>query len=89
MWATGNGGNYDDDCSADGYVSNVHTLSVGSINDSGKRPYFMEICSSTMVVVPSGGETFPGEDNGRAKIKVVSLVIVYCKTYLILQSISI
>ncbi|KAL5015232.1 hypothetical protein ScPMuIL_009502 [Solemya velum] len=72
VWATGNGGDYDDDCSADGYVSNVHTLSVGSLNDRGEMPYFMEVCSSTMIVVPSGGETYPGEQNGEPKIKVVS-----------------
>ncbi|ESO89305.1 hypothetical protein LOTGIDRAFT_106119, partial [Lottia gigantea] len=56
VWATGNGGANDDDCSADGYVSSIETLSIGSISDKGRKPFFMENCTSTIAVVPSGGE---------------------------------
>lgn len=74
VWATGNGGSYGDDCSADGYVSRPETLSVGSVNDWGRSPFFMENCSSTLAVVPSGGEDYRGqeEDMGEIKLKVVT-----------------
>ncbi|OWF42042.1 PC3-like endoprotease variant B [Mizuhopecten yessoensis] len=73
VWATGNGGIADDCCGADGYVGARETISIGSINDQGERPCFMEICSSTMATVPSGGEpcnTF-GKRN-KPRIRVVT-----------------
>ncbi|GFN77916.1 neuroendocrine convertase 2-like [Plakobranchus ocellatus] len=74
VWATGNGGLYGDDCSADGYVSRPETLSVGSVNDWGRSPFFMENCTSTLAVVPSGGEDYKGqeEERGEVKLKVVT-----------------
>ena len=54
VWASGNGG-LKDDCAADGYVSNIRTISIGAINDQGLSTYFMESCPSTMAVVVSGG----------------------------------
>ncbi|XP_067676007.1 proprotein convertase subtilisin/kexin type 4-like isoform X2 [Haliotis asinina] len=74
VWATGNGGLYEDDCGADGYVSSIESMSFGSVNENGERPYFMEICSSTLAVVPSGGEVYKGEekDKGITKLKVVT-----------------
>ncbi|XP_033741564.1 neuroendocrine convertase 2-like isoform X2 [Pecten maximus] len=73
VWATGNGGINDDCCGADGYVGARETISIGSINDQGMRPCFMEICSSTMATVPSGGDscnTF-GKGN-KPRIRVVT-----------------
>ena len=59
--------------SADGYVSLPETLSVGSVNDWGKSPFFMENCSSTLAVVPSGGEEWLGQEAETGiKVKVVS-----------------
>ena len=74
VWATGNGGMHGDDCNADGYTSSVETLSVGSITDWGRQPFYMENCSSTLAVVPTGGEEYQGqeEDMGQIKLKVVS-----------------
>lgn len=74
MWATGNGGLTSDDCNADGYVSSVETLAVGSVSNQGKMPYFMEQCTSTMAVVPTGGEKEkPTSKSENRKIQVVSL----------------
>ena len=75
VWATGNGGMHGDDCNADGYTSSVETLSVGSITDWGRQPFYMENCSSTLAVVPTGGEEYEGqeEDMGQIKLKVVSV----------------
>lgn len=73
VWATGNGGMFNDDCSADGYVSLPETLSVGSVNDWGRSPFFMENCSSTLAVVPSGGEDWVGQESETGvKLKVVT-----------------
>ena len=35
MWSSGNGGARGDDCGADGYVSSMYTISIGSINKDG------------------------------------------------------
>lgn len=56
VWATGNGGLTFDDCNADGYVSSIETLAVGSVSNNGEIPYFMEQCTSTMAVIPTGGQ---------------------------------
>ena len=74
VWATGNGGLNGDDCNADGYTGSVETLSVGSLTDWGRQPFYMENCSSTLAVVPTGGEEYPGqeEEMGQIKLKVVS-----------------
>jgi furin len=74
VWATGNGGSVGDDCSCDGYVSSIYTLSVGCISDQGLSTYFSEICPSTMAVVFTGGSHhMPGEaDYKSPKIKVVT-----------------
>ncbi|KAK3098823.1 hypothetical protein FSP39_023409 [Pinctada imbricata] len=56
------------------YVSSIETLSIGSASDRGQAPYFMETCSSTFAVVPSGGEVYSGEyhESRKPKIKVVT-----------------
>lgn len=75
VWATGNGGINDDCCGADGYVGARETISIGSINEKGLRPCFMEICSSTMAVVPSGGDpcdTFNRFGMSKPRIRVVT-----------------
>ncbi|KAK3584435.1 hypothetical protein CHS0354_017715 [Potamilus streckersoni] len=72
VWATGNGGNNGDSCGADGYVGSIESISIGSVTDQGHKPYFMEECSSTMAVVPTGGLSYPGESYSGEKIKVVT-----------------
>lgn len=74
VWATGNGGMNGDDCNADGYTSSIETLSVGSITDRGRQPFYMENCTSTLAVVPTGGEEYRGQeqDSGQIKLKVVT-----------------
>jgi len=82
VWATGNGGSVGDDCSCDGYVSSIYTLSVGCISDHGLSTYFSEVCPSTIAVVFTGGShNMPGaEDYTSPKIKVV------CSTQHIISS---
>ena len=50
MWASGNGGNYDDDCGTDGYVSSIYTIAVGAIGVDGRPSSIDERCSGKMVV---------------------------------------
>ena len=74
MWASGNGG-VEDDCSADGYVSNIRTISIGAINDHGLSAYFVESCPSTMAAVVSGGPSDfdPPESRRRTRNLVVRI----------------
>ncbi len=72
VWASGNGGANDDDCSCDGYVSNWNVISIGSVNYNGLSPYFMERCPSTMAVVYSGGSFKSNGDVNDPGVRVVS-----------------
>ncbi|KAK3744470.1 hypothetical protein QZH41_012897, partial [Actinostola sp. cb2023] len=56
VWATGNGGRYNDYCSCDGYITSIFTISVGAVNDRGKSPWYAEPCPSTLAVTYSSGE---------------------------------
>lgn len=74
VWATGNGGQYDDDCDCDGYVSSPFTIAIGSINGKGKLSYFSEWCTATLTVVYTGGSSArPGEEGYEVEdVSVVS-----------------
>ncbi|XP_014667466.1 PREDICTED: PC3-like endoprotease variant B [Priapulus caudatus] len=76
LWAAGNGGSADD-CNADGYASSVYTLTVGSVTDRGRTPYYAEPCSAMLAVVFTGGAPLrpsPRElASGRGKVaKIVT-----------------
>ncbi|VDL79940.1 unnamed protein product [Nippostrongylus brasiliensis] len=64
VWASGNGGLEDDDCSMDGYASNMHTMTFGVATSSGIPPWYAEGCSAVIASVTTdvGGEctTFAG-----------------------------
>ncbi|KAL5489342.1 hypothetical protein EMCRGX_G018425 [Ephydatia muelleri] len=51
VWASGNGGLYSDCCAADGYVTNVYTIPIGSASIDGTAVYYDEKCSAKMAVV--------------------------------------
>ena len=57
VWATGNGGHYNDYCNCDGYITSIFTVSIGAVNDRGKSPWYAEPCPSTLAVTYSSGET--------------------------------
>ncbi|KAL4227164.1 Proprotein convertase subtilisin kexin type [Mactra antiquata] len=54
VWAAGNGGFADDDCNADGYINNIHTIAVTSIGPDRQAAWYSEKCSSLMVATYSG-----------------------------------
>uniref|UniRef100_A0A915JTX1 Uncharacterized protein n=1 Tax=Romanomermis culicivorax TaxID=13658 RepID=A0A915JTX1_ROMCU len=55
IWASGNGGTFDDDCDCDGYSDSIYTLSVSSASQSGKFPWYGEPCASTLAATYSSG----------------------------------
>ena len=56
VWASGNGGgDADDNCACDGYASSPFTLSVGSVDQDGRMPWYGEICASTLAVTYTVG----------------------------------
>ena len=56
VWATGNGGRFNDYCSCDGYITSIFTISIGAVNDRGKSPWYAEPCPATLAVTYSSGE---------------------------------
>ncbi|VDM13742.1 unnamed protein product, partial [Wuchereria bancrofti] len=48
VWASGNGGMQDDDCSCDGYMDSIYTLSVSSVTEDGTSPWYAEKCAATL-----------------------------------------
>ncbi|XP_015784576.1 neuroendocrine convertase 1 [Tetranychus urticae] len=61
VWASGNGGNNDDNCNCDGYASSIYTLSIGSASQNGSFPWYGERCASTIAVTYSSG----GKNEGK------------------------
>ncbi|XP_063539588.1 neuroendocrine convertase 1-like [Cydia strobilella] len=55
VWANGNGGIHQDNCNCDGYSSSIYTVSIGSVSQHGRFPWYGEVCSSTLAVAYSSG----------------------------------
>ncbi|XP_059150191.1 neuroendocrine convertase 2-like [Physella acuta] len=72
VWAAGNGGELADDCGADGYVSRPETLTVGSVDGWGRRPYYMERCAAILAVVPTGGGDYPSQGDSHVKNNIIT-----------------
>ncbi|XP_063066379.1 proprotein convertase subtilisin/kexin type 5 isoform X2 [Engraulis encrasicolus] len=56
VWASGNGGRNKDHCSCDGYTNSIFTISVSSTTRSGRKPWYLEECSSTLTTTYSSGD---------------------------------
>jgi len=61
VWASGNGGKFQDNCNCDGYATSIYTLSVSSASENGNIPWYSEQCSSTLATTYSSGSTRLGE----------------------------
>lgn len=57
VWAAGNGGRNHDSCNCDGYAVSPYTISVGSVSEKDRKPWYLEMCSSTMTSTYSSGDT--------------------------------
>lgn len=53
VFAAGNGGK-EDNCNADGYVSNLYTIPITSIGIDGKAAPYSEVCASAFAATYSG-----------------------------------
>lgn len=62
VWATGNGGRYGDYCSCDGYINSPYTISIGAVDNCGRKPWYAEPCPSTLAVTYSSGEISGRQD---------------------------
>ncbi|XP_023669764.1 proprotein convertase subtilisin/kexin type 6 [Paramormyrops kingsleyae] len=58
VWASGNGGRQGDHCSCDGYTNSIYTISVSSTTENGMKPWYLEVCSSTLATTYSSGEFY-------------------------------
>lgn len=55
VFASGNGGNYQDNCNFDGYTNSIYSITVASIDRRGLHPGYSESCSANLVVTYSSG----------------------------------
>ncbi|XP_075695929.1 proprotein convertase subtilisin/kexin type 7 [Rhinoderma darwinii] len=54
--ASGNGGQYNDNCNYDGYANSIYTVTIGAVNEVGKMPFYAEECASMLAVTFSSGD---------------------------------
>ncbi|XP_077313113.1 proprotein convertase subtilisin/kexin type 7 isoform X2 [Lithobates pipiens] len=54
--ASGNGGQYKDNCNYDGYANSIYTVTIGAVNEAGKMPFYAEECASMLAVTFSSGD---------------------------------
>jgi len=54
IFASGNGGMYDDNCNFDGFANSVYTIAVGAIAHDNTKPFYSEVCSAQLAVTYSG-----------------------------------
>lgn len=62
VWATGNGGRFRDYCSCDGYINSPFTISIGAVDNCGRKPWYAEPCPGTFAVTYSSGESSGTKD---------------------------
>ena len=58
VWASGNGGSDDDSCNCDGYTNSIFTLSISSVSENNRKPWYLEECSSTLASTYSSGASY-------------------------------
>jgi len=56
VWAAGNGAKNGDNCNCDGYTSSIYTLSVSSVTEHEQKPWYSEVCASTLTATYSSGD---------------------------------
>ncbi|CAG5083466.1 Oidioi.mRNA.OKI2018_I69.PAR.g10383.t1.cds [Oikopleura dioica] len=55
VWASGNGGRYQDNCNCDGYTNSIYTVSISSTSEKENVPWYSEACASTLASTYSSG----------------------------------
>ncbi|KAG9328855.1 hypothetical protein JZ751_010115, partial [Albula glossodonta] len=54
--ASGNGGQFKDNCNYDGYANSIYTVTIGAVDESGRMPFYAEECASMLAVTFSSGD---------------------------------
>ncbi|KAJ1190028.1 hypothetical protein NDU88_006768 [Pleurodeles waltl] len=54
--ASGNGGQYKDNCNYDGYANSIYTVTIGAVDEEGNMPFYAEECASMLAVTFSSGD---------------------------------
>lgn len=54
--ASGNGGQYEDNCNYDGYANSIYTVTIGAVDEEGHMPFYAEQCASMLAVTFSSGD---------------------------------
>jgi subtilisin family serine protease len=62
VWASGNGGRFNDSCACDGYANSIYTLSISSTSERSEKPWYLEECASTLATTYSSGDERGGEN---------------------------
>lgn len=55
VFASGNGGGYDDQCNFDGYTNSIYSVTVSAVDYTGQHPYYSEACAANMITAYSSG----------------------------------
>lgn len=76
VWASGNGGRSRDHCSCDGYTNSIYTISISSTAESGRKPWYLEECSSTLTTTYSSGENY---DRKIVRTNCLSVCSIECE----------
>ncbi|KAJ3218316.1 pheromone processing endoprotease [Dinochytrium kinnereticum] len=53
VFASGNGGDYGDDCNFDGLANSIYTVTIGAIDRNDQHPSYSEKCTSILAVTYS------------------------------------
>ncbi|XP_061637522.1 proprotein convertase subtilisin/kexin type 7 isoform X2 [Phyllopteryx taeniolatus] len=53
--ASGNGGQFNDNCNYDGYANSIYTITIGAVDENGRMPFYAEECASMLAVTFSSG----------------------------------
>ncbi|CAF0745501.1 unnamed protein product [Brachionus calyciflorus] len=61
VWASGNGGRFEDSCACDGYANSIYTMSISSTSERSQKPWYLEECASTLATTYSSGDERAGE----------------------------
>ncbi|XP_059837353.1 PC3-like endoprotease variant B [Hypanus sabinus] len=54
VWASGNGGLFNDHCGADGFVNSIYTIPIGAVTQEGLPAIYAEPCPAVMAVTLNG-----------------------------------
>ena len=55
VFASGNGGQYGDNCNCDGYTNSIYSITIGAVDHLEQYPYYAEHCAAQLAVAYSSG----------------------------------